>query len=219
MAEVAVPRRRRGRPRLDQPSPEYLAKREEIVDAAMRAFGQRGYESATLDDIAAAIDFRRASLYHYIPSKAHLLYLVHVRAITAAIRQLAESRGVSDPRQRLVAFIRNQVTEVARHRSMVKVLFDDRGALDERYEDEIVEKERHLLKEVVALVKEAVEAGVLPSVDPWYGAQVLLGATTWHYKWFDPDRHDAEAVAESCLALLGAKANTPGVSPKVRRRK
>jgi TetR/AcrR family transcriptional regulator, cholesterol catabolism regulator len=214
MAEVATERRRRGRPRQDEPSAEYLARREEIIDAAVRAFGMQGYESATLDDIAAAVDFRRASLYHYVPSKAHLLYLIHDRATTAAIRQLEDSRGIDDPRERLVAFVRTQVMAVAQQPGLVKVLFDDRGALDERYEGEIVEKERHFFKEIVALVKEAVDAKVIPPVDPWYGAQVLLGATTWHYKWFDPDRHDPEAVAESCLALLAGTKSTP-----TRRRK
>jgi AcrR family transcriptional regulator len=209
MAEVATERRRRGRPRQEQPSAEYVARLEEIIDAAVRAFGLRGYESATLDDIAAAVDFRRASLYHYVPSKAHLLYLIHDRAITAAIRQLEESRGIDDPRERLVAFIRTQVMAVAQQPGLVRVLFDDRPALDERYEGEIVAQERHFLREIVALVKEAVDAGVIPPVDPWYGAQVLLGATTWHYKWFDPDRHDPEAVAESCLALLAGTKSTP----------
>src|SRR5919106_1498647 len=156
MAEVKA-RRRPGRPRLEQPSPEYLARREEIIDAAVEVFRVRGYDSATLDDVAAAIDFRRASLYHYIPSKAHLLYLIHDRATTHAMRQLEESRKIGDPRQRLVAFVRDQVTEVARQPGMVKVLFDDRAALDERYEGEIVEKERRFLKEIVALVAEAVD--------------------------------------------------------------
>ncbi len=208
MAEM-VARRGRGRPRQEQPSAEYLARLEEIIDAAVRAFGLRGYESATLDDIATAVDFRRASLYHYVPSKAHLLYLIHDRALTIAIRQLEESKGIDDPRRRLVAFIRNQVTAVAEQPGLVKVLFDDRIALDERYEAEIREKERHFLREIVALVTEAVEGGVIPPVDPWYGARVLLGATTWHYKWFDPDRHDPEAVAESCLALLAGRKSTP----------
>jgi AcrR family transcriptional regulator len=202
MAEV-ITRRRPGRPRLEQPSPEYLARLEEIVDAAVEVFGVRGYDSATLDDVAAAIDFRRASLYHYVPSKAHLLYLILDRAISGVIRQLEQSRRIGDPRERLVAFIRTQVTEVARQPGLIKVYFDDRPALEERYEAEMAEKERQFLHEIVALVEEAVEARVIPPIDPWYGAQVLLGATTWHYKWFDPDRHDPEAVVESCLALLG----------------
>jgi AcrR family transcriptional regulator len=205
VAEV-VSRRRPGRPRLEQPSPEYLARLEEIVDAAVEVFGERGYDSATLDDVARAIDFRRASLYHYIPSKAHLLYLIIDRGITSVTRQLEQSRGIGDPRERLVAFIRTQVTEVARQPGLIKVYFDDRTALEERYEAEMVEKERRFLREIVALVKDAVEAGVLPPIDPWYGAHVLLGATTWHYKWFDPDRHDPETVVESCLALLGGAA-------------
>jgi AcrR family transcriptional regulator len=202
MAEV-ITRRRPGRPRREQPSPEYLARLEEIIDAAVEAFGLRGYDSATLDDVASAIDFRRASLYHYVPSKAHLLYLIHDRAISNAIRQLEESRRLADPRQRLVAFVRNQVRDVARQPDLVKVLFDNRSALDERYEADIVEKERQFLHEIVSLVEDAIEAGMIPPIDPWYGAQVLVGATTWHYKWFDPERHDPEAVVESCLALLG----------------
>ena len=213
-SEAVAPRRRPGRPRLEQPSPGYLAKLEEIIDAGVEAFGLRGYDSATLDDIAAAIDFRRASLYHYVPSKAHLLYLIHDRAISDAIRQLEESRRMGDPRQRLVAFVRNQVTAVARQPGLVKVLFDDRAALDERYEADILAKERHFLKEIAVLVEEAVDAEVIAPVDPWYGAQVLLGATTWHYKWFDPDRHDPDAVVESCLALLGGPpAGEAGHSP------
>jgi AcrR family transcriptional regulator len=202
MADM-VTRRRPGRPRLEQPSPEYLAKLEEIVDAAVKVFGVRGYDSATLDDVAGAIDYRRASLYHYVPSKAHLLYLIIDRGICGVISQLEQSRAIGDPRKRLVAFIRAQVTEVARQPGLIKVYFDDRHALEERYEAEMAEKERQFLREIVALVEDAIEAGVIAPIDPWYGAHVLLGATTWHYKWFDPDRHDPEAVVESCLALLG----------------
>src|SRR5690606_29007945 len=66
---------RRGRPRLTEPTPEYLARREEIVAAAARTFRARGYDSASLDDVAAELDLRKASLYHYVDSKAHLLYL------------------------------------------------------------------------------------------------------------------------------------------------
>jgi AcrR family transcriptional regulator len=212
MANV-VSRRRPGRPRLEQPSPEYLARREEIVDAAVEVFGVRGYDSATLDDVATAIDFRRASLYHYVPSKAHLLYLIIDRAISAAIHQLEESQDIADPGERLVAFITTQVIGVSRQPGLIKVYFDDRPALEERYEAEMAEKERRFLRGIVALVEDAVAAGVVPPIDPWYGAHVLLGATTWHYKWFDPDRHDAHAVVESCLALLGGAGN-----PQARRR-
>lgn len=206
----AAPPRRRGRPRLEQPSQEYLARLEEIIDAAVEVFRVRGYDSASLDDVAAAIDFRRASLYHYVPSKAHLLSLVLDRAISTAIRQLEESRRIDDPRERLIAFIKAHVLLVAQQPGLLKVFFDDRSALEERYEAEIVEKERRYLRELVALVKEAIDGGVLPPVDPRYGAQVLLGTTTWHYKWFDPNRHDPNAVVDSCIALLlGADGAAP----------
>src|SRR5207253_8692552 len=72
VSDDGVPKRRGpGRPRLLEPSPEYVARREEIVAAAAEVFHEKGYDAGTLDDVADALDLRRASLYYYVRSKAN----------------------------------------------------------------------------------------------------------------------------------------------------
>jgi len=60
---------------------------EQRLDAILRAatelFNKRGVGGTTLDDVAAELGIRKASLYNYIKSKYDLLYLCHMRALKA----------------------------------------------------------------------------------------------------------------------------------------
>ena len=105
----ALPKRRPGRPRHDEPSPAYLARQREIVDAAVEVFRQRGYEQGTLDDVAAELGTGRASLYHYVPSTAHLLYLIFDRAITSTVARMEALATIGEPAERLRRLMRELI--------------------------------------------------------------------------------------------------------------
>ena len=47
-------------------------RREQLVAEAIKLFGQRGYESATLDAVAEAAGVRKQSLLYYFPTKEDL---------------------------------------------------------------------------------------------------------------------------------------------------
>jgi AcrR family transcriptional regulator len=51
---------------------ERLARRREILAAARKVFGARGYEGATLDEVAREAEFAKGTLYSYFDSKAEL---------------------------------------------------------------------------------------------------------------------------------------------------
>lgn len=195
-------RRRPGRPRLAKPSPEFLARREQIVDAAARVFRERGYDAGTLDDVAAALNLRQASLYYYVRSKAHLLYLIFDRAMALALEHLEGLGSLGDPGERLRMLIRHQVTVVAQEPSLFTVFFDHRPHLDDAYSAEIRAKERRYFRVFVEAVRDAVAAGMMPPVNPRYGAQALLGMTNWVYKWFDPQWDNLDRLADDFARLV-----------------
>lgn len=197
-----VPVRRRGRPRQASPSPEYLRRREEIIDTAARVFHAKGYDAGSLDDVAAELDLRKASLYHYVDSKAELLYLIFDRAISLALQRLEELSSLEEPRERLTAFIAHQVSIVAEERSLFSVFFESRPRLGPAYEEQVRVKERLYFRHYVDAVALAVEAGVLHPMDPRHGAHAVLGMTSWVYKWFDPAVDDWAAVATDFVALV-----------------
>ncbi len=198
--------RRRGRPRQDQPSVAFLARQREIVDVAIEVFRQRGFDSASLDDVAGSLGTGRASLYHYVPNKAHLLYLIFDRAISTTLQTMAELAAIEDPEQRLRALMRQQVLTIAANPALFMVFFGDRAALEDRYEAEIKAKERRLLRYLIEAVSAAGEAGVIPPCDARLAAQALLGMTSWFHQWYDPQRDDPEAFAAVCQRLVFGNA-------------
>lgn len=204
---IEPPRRRPGRPRLTEPSPEYQRRLEDIIETGTRVFHERGYDSGSLDDVAAAMGLSKGSLYHYLRSKAQLLYFIFDRAITLALQRLDELSDLADPRQELATLIAHQVRMVSDDPGLFAVFFDQRPRLDDAFEAEIRQKERRYVSRIAAVITRAVAAGDLPHVDARYAAHAVLGMTSWVYKWFDPDRDDADEVARTMIRMvLGAES-------------
>lgn len=67
-------------------------RREQILDAATRAFARAGYAATGLDDIAAEAELTRAMLYRHFDSKADLYRAVLDRACV----RVAEEVGADD---------------------------------------------------------------------------------------------------------------------------
>lgn len=67
-------------------------RREQILDAATRAFARAGYTATGLDDIATEAGLTRAMLYRHFDSKADLYRAVLDRACA----RLAEATGADD---------------------------------------------------------------------------------------------------------------------------
>ena len=119
---------------MTEPSERHVARREEIIDTAIRVFHAKGYESGSIEDVARSLDLRKGAIYHYFPSKAHLLYSIFDRTITTALISLQEYDRIADPLDRLAALIRHQATLVAGDAGLFTVFFDQRPRLDEEFE-------------------------------------------------------------------------------------
>ncbi len=201
-AAAAPAKRGPGRPPNLEPSAAFLARRDQIVETAIAVFSERGFDQGTLDDVAQSLGTSRASLYHYVPSKAHLLYLIFDRAISTTLERMAELSMTEDPISRLEGLIAQQVRVIAENQPMFLVFFGDRPALEERYEEAIRAKERKLLRYLIEAVAEVQNVGELAPGDPRLVAQAILGMTSWFHKWFEPGRDDPDEYARICRDLV-----------------
>ena len=89
-------------------------KRDAVIRAAAHAFNQRGFHNTSLDDIAAALEVTKPTVYYYVSNKEQLLYecfLAGVEPIRAALR---EACGLDVPaREKLNAVLRNYAQAMA----------------------------------------------------------------------------------------------------------
>ncbi|MFI9383170.1 TetR/AcrR family transcriptional regulator [Kutzneria sp. NPDC052558] len=88
--------------------------RDRLYTAAIELFLDRGFEAATMDEIAERADVARATAFNYFPQKAAFLYewgqrrRAHVAAVMAA--EHAEQQSASSRLRRYLAVLAEQNT-------------------------------------------------------------------------------------------------------------
>lgn len=64
--------------------------RDQIADAALALFGERGYDATTLEEVAEQADVHKRTLLRYFPTKAHLVLHYQYAALDQFIEQMRE---------------------------------------------------------------------------------------------------------------------------------
>lgn len=72
------------------------AKRELIVDTAMRHFAEDGYQGARVEDIAAELGIAKGSVFQHFGSKAGLFFAVYRKAVASLPAWLDAPKHVLD---------------------------------------------------------------------------------------------------------------------------
>ncbi|MBS0334545.1 MAG: TetR family transcriptional regulator [Proteobacteria bacterium] len=184
----------------------------QIRIAASRLFVEKGFDGASMQDIADAVGLTKAGLYHFVDSKEELLALIVDEGVERLEREVIEpARAVADPAERIAAMIRLHVDNIGRVESDVgnpvtSLVENLIGLSDERRVE--VEGRLRQVFEVIrgALVELKAQGRLVEDMDPTTAAFSIIGMVMWTNRWRRPDgRLSSEAVAEDIgrLALRG----------------
>ena len=78
-------------------------RRREVIETATRIFCQKGFATATIQDIADCVGILKGSLYHYFPSKEALLEEIVTSAHDDAWARVTAARDTEDSVHELVS--------------------------------------------------------------------------------------------------------------------
>ena len=189
-----------GRPRLDQRTPY---DRDQVVDAAVRLFTERGYDGTSMADIARVLGVHKSSIYHHVAGKEQLLDDANKRALNALHGMLAEPAAVDGrAADRLRYVVRRTVEIMVRQLPEVTVLLRIRGNTPtERW---ALTRRREFDRAVQRIVAEAVREGDLRSdVDPALATRLIFGMSNSAIEWFQPGgRLSANDVAAAVETII-----------------
>jgi TetR/AcrR family transcriptional regulator of autoinduction and epiphytic fitness len=82
------------------------AREEAIVQTASRLLAEKGFESMTVDEVAASVGIAKASLYKHFPSKEDLAAAAMVRVMQRTLDFLASVPAEGQPIAKLRAVVR-----------------------------------------------------------------------------------------------------------------
>lgn len=166
---------------------ERAAKREAVLRTAARFFNQKGFHATSLDDVAAALNVTKPTIYHYFANKDEILFECTRKGLGAIIdasREAAAQGGTGASRLRRVLA------------AYARVMLDDYGICVARTQDYNLtepsrKKFRALKREIDALIRQVVaegaEDGSLRVRDVRLATFTAAAAMNGLGNWYNPE--------------------------------
>jgi AcrR family transcriptional regulator len=204
---------------------DFADKQQRILDNAAEVFAAKGFDAATIIDIADACNVSKSALYHYHKSKEAILFALLLTHLTQVVEQVqAAVDGCAGSEARLRAFLTALLESNAVSRSKNLVLLNETGALAREQQAEIRKLEKKLVRIGTELLK-PLNAPVMARSElqtPY--TMFLFGIVNWTYTWYDPKGPLAPSEVAGQIAdlFLYGYPNVSGTaraggSPKLRR--
>lgn len=190
-------------------SEEYETRRRELIEAAGAVFKEKGYEAATLNDVAERIGADRASLYYYVGSK-YDLFQQAVKGVLDANLKEAERIVKRDgtAREKLQRVIEQLISSYAENYPYTYIYIQEdmrRVATDDSaWSRQMMRATRRFESITSSLVRQAVEEGEFRDDVPVdLAVKALFGMLNWTHRWFQPGKAvSAAALADSFSAIF-----------------
>ncbi len=169
--------------------------RHEILHAAAQLFRERGYDAASMNDLAAALDLSKGALYHHFQSKDEILFHIMQHAMDITEEQVKKPvLLIADAEERLRTCIRLHIHVVLQTRDReITVMLHENHPLPAEFRKLINARKKEYVHFVEGLIADAQRArGSKSRVTPKAAAFALLGMINWIYQWHRPDGPIAE---------------------------
>ena len=157
-------------------------KRREIVRVATEIINARSFAQATVIDIAAALNLRDATLYHYFPNKLALAYACHQHSLERVEQLLQDSEEAGGSgAHKLRGFIRSMLDDSAMHGPLL--YFGDFSYLLAPQRKAIAARGDSLRGHLARFLVEGMKDGSVVQCEPRLVVQLLFGMLIWLGRW------------------------------------
>jgi AcrR family transcriptional regulator len=186
------------------------ARRQQIVDAAIKVFADQGYRVASIADIIAQAGVARGTFYLYFQSKEQVFNaaLDRFHQLFQEMARKETTRNYRNPlalEARLREALLDWLRFLLQHRQLTKIVFRQAAAVDPDYEQKYLEiiqaTQAHSAKAIrflqtIRLLRSDLDPQFLNAV--FYGVtmQIVLKAIA------EKSEPDLEAIADQWIKLL-----------------
>jgi AcrR family transcriptional regulator len=202
---------------------EQTVQREDILQAAASVFQERGYQGATMADIARQVSLTAGSLYHHFPAgKRDLLLAVLNEGLDIVLGHMDKIiKQQLPPAETLQQMIQMHIVSVTENVAVsAAMVFEIHTILDFNEDREGRDAFLRRRDEFEGCYRRVIEQGIregkFRDVDVAIFTKAMLGAHNWVSVWYRPDGRlngiqIADRMTSTFLAALHCVSNTVDV--------
>lgn len=187
----------------------YVARRQEISEAAIRVFHRLGFSAASVSAVAAELGIDRATLYYYFSSKEQMFDEI-VRSVLERNDTLARTiaDSVMSPQRKMRELVIALMQSYSENYPLLYIYIreDLAHVSDKRsaWSSDMRALNRSIEQSVIDILEQGFAVGSFRKVGSSrtmaYG---ILGMINWSHRWFKPDRSEpAEEVGKVFAEMI-----------------
>lgn len=176
-----------------------------IIDAAAELFAEKGYETSSLGDLAAAMGVSKAAIYHYFATKQGIYDAIIIKTLEGLVQAIErEVAGQTSTPAKLRSLMTAHARYFEEHRAgFVAMLVGFSGMTNTEFKDEAMRLRDTYEQLLRNIISEGVADGAFRSVDSVTTARAVLSLLNWMVRWFKPGAGmSAEQIALDYYELL-----------------
>lgn len=175
--------------------------REQLLDAAARLFGRKGYDATSVREIGAALGISAPALYHHFPSKEEIFCATHLKGMEmitgAVLGACAKVDGAWERLEAAAVAHCEALLDAEGYRTIITPHFPD-------VSDEIRSRLIRQRDEYERFVKQLIaDLELPPHIDPTIFRMQYLGSLNWTTSWYKPGgRLTPSAIARQIVRQM-----------------
>lgn len=157
----------------------------EILEAAMQVFADRGLSGARVEDIAEAAGVSKGTVYLYFQGKEVLFKEAVRRKVRLVVEGLSAAAPPGDPVGRLDGFLAAYWAHLRRPAfgNLYRLLLAELHQFPELSHFYAREVSGRIMSLATEIIEEGVSTGTLRSLDPPVASRMIIGLMVQHAVW------------------------------------
>lgn len=160
-------------------------KRERIIGASIEVFYERGFQNATVDDVAASMSLTKAAVYYYFDSKEALLDAIIERCSDLTLEAI--ERGIAEgdsPATSLVSACYRFAHVVLDNQKLIALYFREERNFSSKLRQRVTATEKSVTLKLSNVLDAGIRAGEFRECDTQHLALNINGMISMSFYWY-----------------------------------
>lgn len=165
-----------------------LKKKEQILLSAITIVNRRGYDGATMEEIASELLMTKGSLYYYFKSKDDLMYQCHNFVLSQASEELKQNLLEGGTAEEILRrMIATHINYAIEEMDTFNLIIEPRRIFDETQIEPVLALRKQYASLFDEVIERGIEGGEFQLEEPKLVRMMILGAMNWIQQWYQPD--------------------------------